>query len=187
MSYKSLKFKITGVAPLIMHCGQTADPLNRFAKAMKRISGKKDKTEADYEELAKIEWTAGLYVKDGAPVLPGTVLEAALAVGARKTKKGKQVQAGVVCPDEYPIIYVGPAGLEELWADEAFRLTVGVRVQRNRVMRTRPIFREWSCEFEIMYDPAQLNESDVREIVKRTGEEVGLCDWRPKYGRFVVA
>jgi hypothetical protein len=184
--YKSLKFKITGVAPLICHNGQTADPLNRFAKAMKRISEKKPKTEADYEELAKIEWTAGLYAKDGIPVIPGTVLEAALAVGARRTKKGKAVQAGVVCPSDYPIIYTGPAGLDALWADENFRLTVGVRVQRNRVMRTRPIFRDWACEFDVRYDPAQLNESDVKEIVKRTGDEIGLCDWRPKFGRFTV-
>jgi hypothetical protein len=27
-AYKPLKFKITGVAPLLMHNGQTADPLN---------------------------------------------------------------------------------------------------------------------------------------------------------------
>lgn len=186
MAYKSLKFKITGVAPLICHNGQTANPLNRFAKEMKRISAKRDKTEADYEELARIEWMAGLYVNDGKPVMPGTVLEAAFAVGARKTKKGKQVQAGVVCPGDYPILYDGPSELDKLWANEAYRLTVGVRVQRNRVMRTRPIFRDWACEFELMYDAGQLNESEVKEIVKRTGEEVGLCDWRPKFGRFVV-
>jgi len=187
MPYKSLKFKITGVSPLICHNGQTADPLNKFAKEMKKISGKRDKTDADYEELARIEWMAGLYVKDGVPVIPGTVIEAALAVGARKTKKGKQVQAGLYCPDDYPIIYTGPAGIDELYAsDGTFKLTVGVRVQRNRVMRTRPIFREWACEFEVLYDPGQLNEAEIRDIVKQTGEVVGLCDWRPKFGRYAL-
>ena len=41
---------------LIMHNGQTADPLNPFSKAMKEISGKRKKTDTDYEAMANIEF-----------------------------------------------------------------------------------------------------------------------------------
>ena len=40
-----LSININGIAPVIMHCGQTADPLNHFAKAMKKCSGKRNKTQ----------------------------------------------------------------------------------------------------------------------------------------------
>ena len=187
MSYKTLNFRITGVSPLLCHNGQTADRLNDFARRLKKVSNKKNKTDADYAEMARIEWYAGLYLQDGKPCIPGPVIEAALAVGAKKSKRGKQVLAGVFCPNNAMLIYDGPKDVDELWKAGNHRLTIGVRVQRNKVMRTRPIFREWAADLEIIYDPLQLNEEDIGEILRTTGEVIGLCDWRPKFGRFVVA
>lgn len=186
MAYKTLSFKITGVAPLLMHNGQLVDPTNDFSKHMKKISSKRDKTDADLEELARLEWHGSLYLSDGKPCLPGEVLEAAFVVAAKKQKKGKQAQAGILCPRSYPLTYDGPRKLDKLWLDRQFRLTVGARVQQNRVMRTRPIFRKWSCEIQVQYDDSLLNEEEVRNIVRVTGEIVGVGDWRPKYGRFNV-
>jgi hypothetical protein len=37
---KAYRVTIEGTAPIIMHNGQTADPLNQYAKAIKQISGK---------------------------------------------------------------------------------------------------------------------------------------------------
>ena len=34
---------------------------------------------------------------------------------------------------------------------ERFRKVAGVRVQRNRIMRTRPIFPDWAANLEIEY------------------------------------
>jgi hypothetical protein len=184
MAYKKLSFKITGVAPLLMHNGQLADPANEFSKQMRKISSKRDKTEADFEELARLEWFGSLYLKDGKPCLPGEILEAAFVAAAKKQKKGKQAQAGIFCPDSYRLIYDDARKPEELWADTQYRYTVGVRIQQNRVMRTRPIFRDWSCEIEVDYDDGLLNEEEVRHIVRVTGEIIGVGDWRPKYGRF---
>ena len=81
--------------------------------------------------------------------------------------------------------YSGPKDIEKLWLDEKFRLTVAVRIQNSRVMRTRSRFDEWAAKIEVKYDPRVLNESDVVEIAKTAGD-VGLCDWRPKFGRFSV-
>jgi hypothetical protein len=53
-----------------------------------------------------------------------------------------------------------------------------------KVMRTRPIFREWSALVEMQYDPDVLNLREVEEIVVDAGKLVGIGDWRPKHGRF---
>jgi hypothetical protein len=53
-----------------------------------------------------------------------------------------------------------------------------------KVMRTRPIFRNWSINAIAQYDPDVLNLRDVEEIASDAGKLVGLGDWRPKHGRF---
>jgi hypothetical protein len=186
MAYQSLKFRITGVSPLLLHSGALVDPMNHFAQEMRKISTKREKTDAELEQLSRLEWYGGLYLHEGKPCLPGEVLEAALTEGAKRTKRGRQAQAGIVCRANYPLIYDGPTELEALWQDPAFRLTVGVRVQRNRVMRTRPRFPKWACEFELQYDAHLLNASQIRDIVQRVGRDIGIGDWRPRFGRFEV-
>ena len=53
-----------------------------------------------------------------------------------------------------------------------------------KVMRTRPVFRNWSCTAVAQYDPDVLNLRDIEEIAADAGKLVGLGDWRPKHGRF---
>jgi hypothetical protein len=178
--------RITGVAPLIQHNGQLADPLNYFAKEMKKISGKRHKTEADLEQLARLEWRGSLYLNNGRVVIPGEVLEAHLVEAAKKVKKGPQAKAGLFCDGMFLLDYDGPRDVEALWSDEAFRMTAGVRVQRNRIMRTRPIFHVWSLSFEVQYNASQLNLSEIAEFVRIGGEQIGLGDWRPRFGRYLV-
>jgi hypothetical protein len=184
--YHTLACTITGVSPLIMHNGQLADPLNPLVKALKKLSSKRDKTEADLEELARLEWYGSLYLQDGAPCMPGELLEAHLVESAKKRKKGPQTKAGLYCNGNFPLRYDGPRDPDVLWADPAYRLTVGARVQRNRVMRTRPIFREWAVTFEVTYNDSLLNAADILDLLRLGGESIGLGDWRPKFGRFVV-
>jgi hypothetical protein len=161
--------------------------MNDIAKQMKKIAGKRDKTDADLEELARLEWHGSLYLHDGRPCIPGEVLEAALITAAKKQKRGQQAQAGLLCPNNYLLEYNGPCDLDELWQDARFRLTVGARVQRNRIMRTRPRFSQWAADVEIHYDPQMLNEREVREMLERLGGQLGICDWRPRFGRFTVS
>ena len=170
-----------------MHNAQLADPLNPHAQAIKKISGKRNKTEADHEELGRLEWLGSLYLAGGEPCIPGEIVEAALIEGAKKIKRGPQARAGIICDRMFPLDYEGPRDPNELWLDERFRLRAGVRVQRNRVIRTRPIFRDWAADLAIDYLPSLLNESEVRDILITVGQVVGIGDWRPRFGRFTVA
>ncbi len=185
--YRNRKFKIIGQSPLIMHCGQLADPLNQFARDMKKINGKRDKTESDYEELARLEWYGGLYLEGGKPCLPGEIIEATFLNGAKKRKRGQQAKAGIYCDKNFPLIYKGMKDdLQKMWECGDYKFSVPVVVNRSRIIRTRPRFDEWASVVEITFDDSLLNPSEVKDILTLCGEQIGLCDWRPKFGRFSV-
>jgi hypothetical protein len=187
MSYKTIDFHIRGVAPLLMHNGQLANPLNPFTKAIKAITAKKKKTDEDYTEVARLEIFGGLYVDDqGRPVLPGEVIEGTIVSGARKTKKGKDALSAIIVDGNFPLIYDGPKTPETLWEDKRFHYTVGVTVGQSCVMRTRPIFKSWECKFTVHYLDEVFNPQEVIDFVETAGRVAGLGDRRPKFGRFEV-
>jgi hypothetical protein len=185
--YQKLKFRVRGVCPLLMHNGQLSDPLNKWSKEMKKISGKRGKTDDDFAELARIEFLGGLYTnKAGEPVLPGELIEATIVAGAKKKKKGPAAKAGIIVEGNAPLIYNGPKTAEGLSKDESFRNATPVKVQQNRIVRTRPQFDELECEFTVHYLPDQVDPSDVRDWVEIAGRVCGFGDWRPRFGRFEV-
>ena len=190
MAFQELSISIKGVSPTLMHNGQLADPLNKFAKALKVVTSKRKKTDDDHEEMARLEFLGSLYVTgDGKPCWPGECIETMFKQAARMSKLGKQVERGLWCDGDWPLDYKGPKDADSLWADERFRFTCGVKNpgSGSRVMRTRPIFRDWGLSFVVQFDPECLNESQVREFAETAGKYVGLSDFRPRYGRFQVA
>lgn len=186
MSFRKLTFRVQGVAPLLMHAPNGADPLNPFSKAMRSITGKRKKVESDYERLAEIEYKSGLYMGPRGPVLTSDVVLATLTSAAKKTKRGNDAKAGLFVEPPSPLEYEGPRDADGLWGDPYFRPTCGVRVGSSRVMRTRPMFSSWQSEICITFDDQIFNESEIRPLLVRAGEECGFCDWRPRYGRFLV-
>lgn len=191
MAIEAVKFRIVGEAPLLMHSGRLADPLDGFVKKMKKISGKRSKTEADHEEMARLEWYGGLYLsEEGEIVIPSFVMEACLigrGGAAGKEKMRTQGTAGMYIQDDIPLTYEDPQDIDERWAEVACRLRAKVKVGQASVMRTRPIFHEWSAEpIVIYYSPKILNPDAIIRWMEVAGEQVGLCDWRPRYGRFTA-
>jgi hypothetical protein len=174
----------------LCHNGQTADPRNTYAKAMKAVSGKRKKTDADFEELARLEWLAGLYRIDGDLVIPDYVIESTMIGGAKKSKRGPQAKCGLFFTEHASLMFDGKPDtitddtLAELFATGNYTHTIGVKVGMSKVMRTRPIFRSWSVNAVAQYDPDVLNMRDVEEMAMDAGKLVGMGDWRPKHGRF---
>lgn len=183
-------YRLIGVSPgIIFHNGQLANPRNKFAKAIKEISGKRKKTDADLEAMGKFEFDGSLYVNEtGEPIMPSEGIEAVVRAGAKKSKEGKVAQSGVFCLQNSPLDYDGPRTADELWnyPDEKFVLVAGVKVGQSRVMRTRPIFPEWSCDIKLHYNPEVCNEEQLFAWLQVSGEQCGAFDWRPRYGRFIV-
>lgn len=195
-------YKITGISPLLMHNGQAIDPLNQYAKAMKQASKKKNKTDEDQGTMSRIEWFMGLYhdgpadtIEDGEIavakgsklVLPATGIEAMLVAGAKKLKLGPSAKAGLIVEDDAPLTYDGPADIMALWAAGKHVHRVAARVGTARVMRSRPIFRSWGADIVVSYDSTVIDEPEIFSILKAAGQQVGIGDWRPRFGRFEVA
>ncbi len=184
MAWKELTVQITGAAPLLLHNGELANPTSEGAKALKQVSSKRNKTDADHEEMARLEWHYGLYRSNGKVILPGVLLEACLAKAAAKKKLKKVVQSGVYVPDDAVLEYDGPSDIDALWKDGRFTFSIGVKVSQARVYRTRPRFDGWGGKFRICFDDEQLNQRDLEQILGIAGPQIGLGDWRPKFGRF---
>ena len=181
------KIHIKGITPLIMHNGQLADPLCEATQLIQRLSGKRKKTLEDHKELSKAEWYGSLYVNEsGAPCLPGEVIESTLAEGAKKFKLGKEAKRGIIVADNAPLIFDGPKTADGLWEAGGYLKRAGVRIQQSRVIRSRPIFPKWECEFVISWDSNIIRDKEqLLDIVESAGQ-AGIGDWRPKFGRFAV-
>jgi hypothetical protein len=184
----SLKAKLKGISPMIMHNGQLSDPSNRFSKAIKEISGKRKKTDADHEEMGRLEWYGSLYSNaKGGLVIPADNLDATIINGAKKSKMGSIAKSSIWVTNDAELIHEN-AGLtiDQLWAKEDHKFVKAVKIGTSKVMRTRPIFKEWECQIDIEFDELQINRSQLISILNDAGKMVGIGDWRPRYGRFEV-
>jgi hypothetical protein len=197
--YKSVEFKIQGVAPLLMHDGKLTDPLNRVSIAMSEITSKSKKTHDDLRLLAQLEFLGSIYTVDDLEFsingydiqlqndpklcIPSDNIEAVLIKGAEKARKGKQAKAGILV-ESNPLLMGAPSA-KKLFADPYnYFFRKRVVVKRNAIMRTRAIFRDWSLQFAVHYLPGLMNEADVVKSLTIAGATIGIGDYRPKYGRF---
>ena len=188
---KTIKVKWTGIRPLVMHNGLMADPTNPLVRRIKEITSKGSKklTDADYEERDRLEWDAGLYwdLQDGL-IMPSDNIERCIQLGAQKSRIGKDVQAAVFCATPHVIInHAGPKDKDKLYADPRYTLRKGVAVQKSRIIRIRPMIPTgWSMTFDIEFDEGIVNPKNLLKAMADAGSLVGLGDWRPKFGRFLV-
>jgi hypothetical protein len=183
--YKTLRFRITGVAPLIMHNGVLADPLSSQSKSLAELN-KRKKTDAEHAELARREFVHSLYLENGKPILTNEMLLAGLIQGAKKKKRGPAAKAGLLVEEHAQLEYDGPHDALKLWQDLNFRLRVRTRVGQSAIMRTRPIFHKWAAAFVVKFLPELLNAEEIGEFLTIQGNQIGIGDWRPRHGRFTV-
>lgn len=185
--YEEKKYQIQGVAPILLHNVQMADPLSEISKLIKEVSSKRKKTEADHAELARLEWYGGLYLdKDKHIVIPGENIESMLVAAAKKNKLGSQFKAAIYSDGNWPLIYDGPKDIDKLWDCGKFINKTSVKIQQARIIRTRPMFSNWQLKFSVHYLSDTIDVKQLNEAVVIAGRIIGLCDWRPRFGRFEV-
>jgi hypothetical protein len=190
MSLETFTATLTGVSPLLLHNGQLSDPMSKASKALKEVTSRKKKTDTDLEEIRRLEWIGSLYLNDaGKPSVPVDNVLSLIINGARKDKNGKEAQAGVmqdVGHEFFEVIYEGPKDLETLYADPKFVDCRSARVGQSRVMRTRPVFRNWKIKIKLLFNPDVIDKRDIQQALEMSGERIGLGDYRPRFGRFTV-
>ncbi len=182
-----IQFKLTGTAPLLQHNEQLANPLLAVSREISKVAKKRNKTEADYELLAKLEFKGGLYFDDDiGPYIPGTWIDKTLEVAGKREKLGSTFKAYARCvEDRVPLEYDGPRTIEKLW-DKGFYDMRCVGIQQRKTLRTRPCFKEWSIVTTILYDDTALDRDQIIRTLERSGVAVGIGDYRPRFGRFTV-
>lgn len=173
-----------------MHNARLSNPLDSAARAIKKVSGKRNKTDDDHYEMAHLEFIGSLYHdKDAGPYIPADNIWRCLYDAAKKSKRGPKVKEGIlITTDVNPLAAYGSSQreAEKLWADENFRHFASAKVGQVRVTRCRPIFRTWKVEAEGILDANVLDFSELEQIAETAGLLIGLGDWRPKYGRFTA-
>jgi hypothetical protein len=177
---------IQGIAPLMQHRFPMPD-LSQMSKGGKKSTGAKDYTE---------EWRDYLYTSSGQVVQPSSHIEGALvkaAAGFKITgKRGKSYKdlfsANVIVdPVEIPH---GIAVPDMLDCDPDKPLYIDMRpviVMRARVVRLRPTFKPgWQLSFTINVTDDELPFEILSDVLNLAGKTVGIGDYRPKFGRFMV-
>jgi hypothetical protein len=188
MAWKEKTYHLVSTVEMLHHNGQLIDPLNPYSKALKKITSKKTKTDADHEEMAHIEFLGSLYIgEDGAPIIPQEMMQAMLVCAAKKFKEGPQAKSGMYVKDHSKLLYDGPQSPEELYNDERFVDKRHVRIGQQSIMRTRPILHEWEAFTTIVFEDTIVNEDRIDEWMTTAGRIVGLGEMRPRYGRFEIA
>ena len=61
-----------------------------------------------------------------------------------------------------------------------------VKIGAQQVLRTRPVFHDWSVVMKIIIDEQVFDERTMISIIEDAGRFVGLCEKRPRLGRFTV-
>lgn len=190
-----IKFEIVGIAPLMMHDNtRLANPLDPMCKELKSLTSKKKKTDADYADMARIEFRGGIYFDEtDGPYIPSRCIQAMIRDAGTINKQGRAVNRGVVVvEDKCPLRYEGPRTIDALFESGEFTDMRPVKVQTSTNIRCRPIFRDWGIKFTLAFQPDVINREEVVDIVERAGMMTGLGDYRPgspkggQFGRFEV-
>jgi len=190
----SMVLRWVGVSPLMMNHPRGIDKNDPLVRAKDEIQ-KKAKTDQQAIDLADADWRVGLYCDEIGPYLSEDQIMGSLIAGSKAAKLGKVFKAGLVSVEGFDgkkyagprahLEYDGPRDIEGLQADPRFRDRRAVRIGQSRVMKTRPMFRDWAVQFRVTWNPDTIKSaSDVLAAAQNAGFSCGIGDYRPRFGRF---
>jgi len=194
MELDLMKVEITGITPLLLHNGRTANPLDPYSKKMKSLTSKRQKTEEDIQELLLVQWESGLYWSEKIGLyMPSENLFAATYKAAKKHKLG--VKCGGIAYSAvpgFPIITANAKDLVKLKEDPNNKFVKTVVVQKSKTISCRPIFETWAINFELEFDPTIIDANEIKTILVTMSQRIGLGVWTPGspkpgiHGKFVI-
>lgn len=168
-----VQVKIESISPLLM---------NRFSEetaeeVVKRVTGRP----------VQPEIALSLYVlPDGTIYQPAAHIEASFikaAANFKITGKAKKTYKELAKSS----IFVEPDAIAHDIQEYAIdKRPVVNPTTRGRVMRSRPILNNWSLRFTIKVLDDQFPREVVKSILDYAGRAVGIGDYRPRFGRFMV-
>ena len=169
---ETYKVRIRGTKSLLMHSPEG-------------MIGDKPKLRRGEHLEPRMEAESYLYKDaDGRICMPATCIKACIReagrnykISGRRTTFASMVRAGLeIAPSMVPLIH-------NQWQVDVR----SVVIQRQRILRARPKFNDWSLEFEINNgDPTIIHQDTLEKILTDAGRYYGLGDFRPEFGLFEV-
>ena len=144
---------------------------------------------ADDAKLQELETKTALYLDaSGAPTLPAAALRACIETGPQVEARATGPRRVLIVDEVKSFDYDKKRGTTLKKLVKSTQFTVPVVVQRNRILRTRAKFDEWSCTFAVEADDELVDKDQLEAWLDIGGRRIGLGDWRPEksgnYGRF---
>ena len=194
MAIRFMKAAFTGINPLLQNNPQTVDRFNPYTKAMKRINDKKTRrTDDDYMELKNIEVRAKIYWDDETGIyVPSNWVAAAIAATSFKRAKISKadVRAGVfTTEDKLKLNYRDSKKVktpEDIVKNPDFRLDMTLKQGQVRIVKSVPIFHEWSFTCGLEFDDSVIDTDSMKNIITHVARYGGFGDFRPTFGRATV-
>lgn len=185
---KTVAVKLTGTSPLLMHSDRFANPLNPLTKAHKELTARRKKTDDDQIAIARSEYIGGCYWrKETGFYIPGQNLDACLIAAAKLQKLGVKFKQGVqVLEDDLPLAGLEKLTPEKAWENPDYVDARGVKVSQAKIIRYRPIFRQWAMNATVAFNPDVVSANEVKKAIEDAGALIGIGDYRPRFGRFKV-
>lgn len=183
----NIKIVVQGISPLI--CNRFTD-----AAALAATNGTRSSLVGDAKGTPKEQAEGKLYYGHDQQtlIIPSPNVFSCIVAAGMFHKAGKSkvtTQKSSLIPACMSISEVEiPLLSKEGW-------TVDIRAVRipstgGRILAYRPIFNDWSLEFNAELDSSFIGEKLFRMIVDDAGKRIGLGDFRPSckgpFGRFVV-
>lgn len=171
-----ITFTIRGVADLLFHRWSNEDVA---AKATAKRGSAVKKT----DNLEAYVWRDD----DGQVCLPGTYVHKAMIEAGKFMQDPRSSRAKQACDlfkaAFWPVTLLYPLGPS--WEIEDKRRMV---VNRSGITRTSPGFKSgWEATFDFdVALPEYVSEEMFHEALSLAGRVIGLAQYRPTYGRFIV-
>lgn len=167
---------IQGVAPILFHAWNV-ESVESKGNAKK---GSKEKKTDDVESY--------IYRNEKKEIcIPGEYLRGSIISAAKFQQDPRSPRKSAA--DLFKAAIVSLTPLASLGAkDWDYLDRRRVTIQRNAITRTRPAMREgWTATFILMCNlPEYITEDMLNATIQQAGKLIGLADFRPSFGRFLV-
>lgn len=187
---KELNCKVIGRGLLVMNNPQVADPLNAGAKELKVINAKRKKTDDDLILLSQLSVKWGVYWDNNIGIyVPSRWIFGLLTGTSYKLAKvsKKDIRTSIfIDDDKFKLKYAGSKtvkGLADIVNNEMYHHRQVLKQGQVMVAKTRPIFKEWSFAFSLIFDDSMIDESTVKQILAYGFKYGGIGDFRPTFGK----
>lgn len=168
--------KIEGVSDILFH-RWNVEGIDEKAKAAKGSKAKKTDDIASY-----------VYRNEaGELCLPGEYLRMAIVNAAKFKQDPRSPRKSAFDLMKAAVINLTPLaslGVKDWDYEHRCRVTI----QRNGITRSRPAMKAgWKAEVQLMVNlPEYVSPQLLNELIVNAGRLIGVGDFRPTYGRFVV-